>query len=226
MERNYEVGISISKKKRGRPRKNDTILLPGEISVLGVVPASDVKPRKPKLSHNDALNVGDAKHTLVGQAVQGVVDGSFDAGYLVTVRVGNSDTVYRGAVFGPGLSIPLSKGNDAAPKVKVAKRDDGKYASSPPPSPMVAASASVDASRVTTVFKVPPAFPGSATAFIRPVSEYEMTDFFQQQQFVHQGFATEIFDNPVPGFNLADPWVGSGNSQYEAGGQGGPHISQ
>eukprot|EP00249_Psilotum_nudum_P013682 c24458_g1_i1 orf=423-1103(+) len=226
MERNYESGSSVFKKKRGRPRKNDTILLPGEISVLGVAPASDGKPRKPKLIHNDVSYLVDAKHTLVGQPVHGVVDGSFDAGYLVTVRVGDSDTVYRGVVFGPGMSIPLSKANDVAPKVKAAMRDDGKYVASPPPSsPTVTAPASVDASGGATVFTVPPAFSGGATAVSRPQHEHEISDIFQQQQFVHQGFVAKSFNDPVQAFRLAQPGFGSGNSQFEAGGQGSSHIS-
>lgn len=60
----------------------------------------------------------------VGQQVHGVVDGMFDAGYLVTVRVGDGETVFRGVVFGPGLSLPLNKENDVAPKLKRMNQDN------------------------------------------------------------------------------------------------------
>ncbi|MCO5606095.1 hypothetical protein L7F22_060282 [Adiantum nelumboides] len=60
----------------------------------------------------------------VGQQVHGVVDGMFDAGYLVTVRVGDTETVFRGVVFGPGLSLPLNAENDVAPKLKKMTHDD------------------------------------------------------------------------------------------------------
>lgn len=65
-----------------------------------------------------------APNVTVGESVHGVVDGSFDAGYLVTVRVGDSETVFRGVVFGPGLSLPLNRDNDVAPKMKRMTRDE------------------------------------------------------------------------------------------------------
>lgn len=94
-----------------------------------------------KLSQSDGTGTGDgagagvgagagaekeesAPNVKVGQSVHGVVDGSFDAGYLVTVRVGDSETVFRGVVFGPGLSLPLNRDNDVAPKMKRLIRDE------------------------------------------------------------------------------------------------------
>lgn len=65
----------------------------------------------PKLSTN-----------MVGQAVHGVVDSSFDAGFLVSLRMGESEAIYRGVVFGPGLSIPLSKDTDTPKNVKRRRR--------------------------------------------------------------------------------------------------------
>ncbi|KAK9084845.1 hypothetical protein Sjap_025256 [Stephania japonica] len=61
---------------------------------------------------------------MVGQVVSGVLDGSFDAGYLLTVRVGDTNTILRGVVFAPGLSVPVSGANDVAPHVKMLKRFD------------------------------------------------------------------------------------------------------
>lgn len=60
---------------------------------------------------------------LVGQGVHGVLDGSFDAGFFVTLRVAGSATVLRGVVFAPGSSIPVTMGNDVAPGVPRAEPD-------------------------------------------------------------------------------------------------------
>lgn len=46
------------------------------------------------------------------------------------MRVVDTDTIFHGVVVGPGLSIPLSKITDIAPKVKVMKREEN--VSSPP----------------------------------------------------------------------------------------------
>lgn len=61
-------------------------------------------------------NVGDGS-TPIGRKVTGVVDGMFDMGYLISVQMGESDTIYPGVVFGPGLISPFSKANDIAPNV-------------------------------------------------------------------------------------------------------------
>lgn len=116
------TGLSV-KKKRGRPRKSETVLLPGEITALGVVPSSESKPKKARLSESNSSHFAHGNCSLVGQPVHGVLDGSFDAGYLISVRVGDTDAVLRGVVFGPGLSIPPSKLTDVAPKIKSTKRE-------------------------------------------------------------------------------------------------------
>lgn len=60
--------------------------------------------------------------TPIGRQVTGVVDGMFDMGFLVSVRIGESDAIYPGVVFGPGLIIPLSETNDIAPNVGYTAR--------------------------------------------------------------------------------------------------------
>ncbi|KAF8391560.1 hypothetical protein HHK36_023866 [Tetracentron sinense] len=106
------------KRKRGRPRK-DLSLAHGEKT--SVTPGSDVmkRSRRRKVDPTDNTN-----NSMVGQVVSGVLEGSFDAGYLLTVRVGNTDTVLRGVVFEPGLSVPVSLQNDVAPHVKMFKRNE------------------------------------------------------------------------------------------------------
>lgn len=83
----------------------------------------DSKAKKPRLKKSDGSNPAESEKPFIGQEVHGIVDGSFDAGYLLTVKVGDSPLVLRGLVFEPGLSVPLSKVNDIAPKVKATIRD-------------------------------------------------------------------------------------------------------
>ncbi|KAL5972664.1 hypothetical protein ACLOJK_039469 [Asimina triloba] len=97
------------KRGRGRPRKYDT-------------PFEREEARRRRRRRTDSTSHGD--QVLVGQMVSGVLDGSFDAGYLLTVRVGQTDTVLRGLVFKPGLSVPLSPANDVAPHVKMFARSE------------------------------------------------------------------------------------------------------
>eukprot|EP00252_Welwitschia_mirabilis_P017008 TRINITY_DN37814_c0_g1_i1.p1 TRINITY_DN37814_c0_g1~~TRINITY_DN37814_c0_g1_i1.p1 ORF type:complete len:188 (-),score=46.60 TRINITY_DN37814_c0_g1_i1:250-813(-) len=125
MEGNVENSTAglLAKRKRGRPRKSDTVLLPAEITNLGVISSSDGKLKRCPHPEADGSHVCQGSRSLIGQTVNGVIDGSFDAGYLVTVRIENDDSIYRGVIFGPGLSVPPSKITDIAPKVKFTQRD-------------------------------------------------------------------------------------------------------
>ncbi|XP_024529025.1 uncharacterized protein LOC112345801 [Selaginella moellendorffii] len=110
------------KKRRGRPRKCDTIAAAAATSPQlgtngGVGPTPARKIRKRKI---DPLSPPRVDASLVGQSVHGVLDGSFDAGYILTVRVGETDTILRGVVFGPGLCVPITTANDIAPNVRFA----------------------------------------------------------------------------------------------------------
>ncbi|XP_058093998.1 uncharacterized protein LOC131240017 isoform X1 [Magnolia sinica] len=95
------------KRGRGRPRKYDN-------------PSEREEARRRRRRRTDSAARADS--VLVGQIVSGVLDGSFDAGYLLTVRVGETDTVLRGIVFKPGLSVPVSAANDVAPHAKMFTR--------------------------------------------------------------------------------------------------------
>ncbi|KAH7433546.1 hypothetical protein KP509_07G074500 [Ceratopteris richardii] len=83
----------------------------------------DGRGRKPKRKNGD-IDWLPVDNGFVGQKVHGVLDGSFDAGYLLTVRVGNTQTVLRGAVFEPALSVPVSDANDIAPHLKFINRTE------------------------------------------------------------------------------------------------------
>ncbi|KAF6162874.1 hypothetical protein GIB67_021023 [Kingdonia uniflora] len=108
------------KRKRGRPRK-DANLAHLEKASPSPVP-NPVKRSRPIVNTDTAPKPDN--NDMVGKVVSGVLDGSFDAGYLLTVRVGDTNTVLRGVVFEPGLSVPVSGANDVAPHIKMVKRTD------------------------------------------------------------------------------------------------------
>ncbi|KAL5978527.1 hypothetical protein ACLOJK_029644 [Asimina triloba] len=106
------------KRRRGRPRKDES-LSHGENS-LGLPVSDGAKKNR----HDKIDTTANDDNAFVGQMVSGILDGSFDAGYLLTVKVGNTDTVMRGLVFDPRLSVPISAENDVAPHVKMFKRSE------------------------------------------------------------------------------------------------------
>ncbi|KAG2238765.1 hypothetical protein Bca4012_023421 [Brassica carinata] len=87
----------LAKRKRGRPRKDETTTQPQQENV-----------------------------NLVGKTFSGVVEGSFDAGYILHVKVKDSDTKLRGIVFVPGKVTPVTPENDVAPRVKMFAREEIK----------------------------------------------------------------------------------------------------
>ncbi|CAA3020026.1 uncharacterized protein LOC111392292 [Olea europaea var. sylvestris] len=66
----------------------------------------------------------DGNDNMVGQAVTGVIEASFDAGYMLNVRIGNSYTTLRGVVFKPGHYVPVTAENDIAPHVQMIRRNN------------------------------------------------------------------------------------------------------
>ncbi|CAH8388443.1 unnamed protein product [Eruca vesicaria subsp. sativa] len=93
------VNDLLAKRKRGRPRKD-------EQENARVTPNHDVN--------------------LVGKTVSGVVAGSFDAGYILNVKVDDSDTKLRGFVFARGKVVPVTPANDVAPNVKMFTKEEIK----------------------------------------------------------------------------------------------------
>ena len=89
----------LAKRKRDRPRKD-------EQENARVTPNLDVN--------------------LVGKTVSGVVVGSFDAGYILNVKVDDSDTKLRGIVFARGKVMPVTPSNDVAPNVKMFTKEETK----------------------------------------------------------------------------------------------------
>uniref|UniRef100_A0A2N9F113 AT hook motif-containing protein n=1 Tax=Fagus sylvatica TaxID=28930 RepID=A0A2N9F113_FAGSY len=105
------------KRKRGRPRKDENLSL-GKKKLVTPEPDS-IKKNKGNAGTSDGV-----KDVMVGQVVTGVIEGSFDAGYLLNVKVGETDTQLRGVVFLPGQFTPITAANDVAPHAKMYNRKE------------------------------------------------------------------------------------------------------
>uniref|UniRef100_A0A5B7B9G0 AT hook motif-containing protein n=1 Tax=Davidia involucrata TaxID=16924 RepID=A0A5B7B9G0_DAVIN len=106
------------KRKRGRPRKDENLVKKENLN-------SPVPPSDDGMRRNQPVEVeqsSDIDDDMAGQVVSGVIEGSFDAGYLLSVRAGNSNTLLRGVVFQPGLFTPITRANDVAPHARMYKR--------------------------------------------------------------------------------------------------------
>ncbi|KAL8249201.1 hypothetical protein R6Q59_006069 [Mikania micrantha] len=129
MSKTPSSGLELPiKRKRGRPRKDEsmsrtekrqiqTTLSPSQPPTIAVVPA--IQP-PPTVNMNP---IGD-NHNIVGQVVTGVIDGFFDAGYLISVRVGPNNTLLRGLVFQQGHFCQITPANDVAPNLNMCRRDN------------------------------------------------------------------------------------------------------
>lgn len=107
------------KRKRGRPRKDQS----ANHGDKARVPPGFRRPNGASTHQVDPKRIHDTTNNdMVGQVVSGVVEASFDAGYLLNVRVGNSNTTLRGIVFKPGHYVPVSAENDVAPEVQMIRR--------------------------------------------------------------------------------------------------------
>ncbi|KAL2466984.1 AT hook motif-containing protein [Abeliophyllum distichum] len=106
-----------AKRGRGRPRKDPNLK---RVKTARGPPGFDgVKGNRPQ-----KVDRVDGNDNMVGQAVTGVVEASFDAGYMLTVKIGNSNTTLRGVVFKPGHYVPVTAENDIAPHVQMIRRND------------------------------------------------------------------------------------------------------
>ncbi|XP_016648802.1 PREDICTED: uncharacterized protein LOC103324524 isoform X2 [Prunus mume] len=103
------------KRKRGRPRKDENLV---HVESATAVPGAE------SLKKNKHSTSDDVESEMVGQVVTGVIEGSFDAGYLLNVRVGDTDTQLRGVVFLQEKIAPITPANDIAPHIKMCKRKD------------------------------------------------------------------------------------------------------
>ncbi|KAF5729040.1 hypothetical protein HS088_TW21G01197 [Tripterygium wilfordii] len=105
-----------AKRKRGRPRKDENL-----VPVVRAA-TSGADSRKKNTQSSGASGAVSVRNEVVGQLVSGVVEGSFNDGYLINVKLSNSNVNLRGAVFLPGRSIPITAANDVAPQIPMIDR--------------------------------------------------------------------------------------------------------
>lgn len=132
-------GIPL-KRKRGRPRKDQT-QNPGKSSYVPrkkdqLQNRGENAPVPPGFEgangnqpHPVAMANGNNEDSMIGQIVTGVIEASFDAGFLISVRVGESETNLRGVVFKPGHYVPVSAENDLAPNLQMIQRNEVPFPS-------------------------------------------------------------------------------------------------
>ncbi|XP_016509812.1 uncharacterized protein LOC107827229 [Nicotiana tabacum] len=117
--------ILPAKRRRGRPRKDGGVAKRGNLQSPVTPPPPEtikkVQQNAVEVSQKDGSIVGG--NNIIGQMVSGVVDGCFDAGYFISVRVGNSATTLRGLVFQPGRFAPITPANDVAPSATMYHRN-------------------------------------------------------------------------------------------------------
>lgn len=100
------------KRKRGRPRKEENV-------IHGVH-----KPENMLNFNQSAGIMNNSDSGMLGKMVTGVIEAAFNDGYLVNVKVADSDSFLRGVVFLPDQVTPVTAENDVAPHVQMIKRKD------------------------------------------------------------------------------------------------------
>ncbi|XP_028789911.1 uncharacterized protein LOC114745910 isoform X1 [Neltuma alba] len=124
------------KRKRGRPRKYPKPYAEENAHILNIqnvnqnpvgggnasVPPGFDRVNGSQPHRRDIGN--DLNDPMVGQVVSCVIEAVFDAGYLLSAKVGNSNTTLRGLVLKPGHYAPLSAENDVAPGVPMIQRNE------------------------------------------------------------------------------------------------------
>lgn len=133
---NKEASANVTmKRKRGRPRKHprqnlnhrDNAVPRFQNLNLRENAHADVAPGFQGVNGTRLRPVDGNNNTndvVVGQVVHGVIEAAFDAGYLLNVKVGNSETTLRGVVLKPGHYVPVSAHNDVAPNVQMVRRNE------------------------------------------------------------------------------------------------------
>ncbi|CAI9755048.1 unnamed protein product [Fraxinus pennsylvanica] len=108
-----------AKRGRGRPRKDPNLK---QVKTANGPPGFD----EPKGNRPVKVDRVDVNENMVGEAVTGVVEATFDAGYILNVRIGDSNTILRGVVLKPGHYVPITDENDIAPHVQMIRRNDSQ----------------------------------------------------------------------------------------------------
>ncbi|KAL6562238.1 hypothetical protein OROGR_003245 [Orobanche gracilis] len=130
-----DVSISLpAKRRRGRPRKDakfsrqESLHSPeNPTHIKNTRRATLTYPTPDAIKNNTRLLDTNTKEAstiggMVGTTIRGVIEGSFDAGYLISVRIADNDTPFRGVVFQPKKVVPLTATNDIAPQARMYQR--------------------------------------------------------------------------------------------------------
>lgn len=128
---------------------------------------SEVNPTQPNSSSKKT-------NGLLGQSVCGTLDGTFEAGYLLTVKVAGTGHVLKGIVFDPHRCVPISEENDIAPMIPMARPIGNLHLAVEKPSqalisvPVHPASSSFDVVLLPVQRKETPAASESANQLLTP----------------------------------------------------------
>lgn len=101
------------KRKRGRPRKE---------RVRGTQANSQTQRRRDNSLPASRTTNNIVNDDLVGKEISGTLEGSFDSGHLLTIRV--NGTLLRGMVFDSRVAVPITASNDVAPNLKMLMREE------------------------------------------------------------------------------------------------------
>ncbi|KAL3627513.1 hypothetical protein CASFOL_028876 [Castilleja foliolosa] len=122
-----DISISLpAKRRRGRPRKDGNLSREATLRspenrncINNTTPhTATIYPTPDGLKNNKNLKFD----CIIGSMIYGVIEGSFDAGYLISVRIGNNDTPLRGVIFQPKKFVPITAANDVAPQARMYQR--------------------------------------------------------------------------------------------------------
>ncbi|OIT32519.1 PREDICTED: uncharacterized protein LOC109207231 [Nicotiana attenuata] len=106
------------KRRRGRPRKDGGLAK----RVMLQTPTTPATENSKTQQHAEVSQKDSTSENMLGQIISGVIDGCFDAGYFLSIKIGNSANTFRGLVFEPGRFSPITAANDIAPQVKMYHR--------------------------------------------------------------------------------------------------------
>ncbi|KAL1207562.1 Protein METABOLIC NETWORK MODULATOR 1 [Cardamine amara subsp. amara] len=97
--------------KRGRPK--NYLRIESNVQFIG----------PPLRLNKSQIRQRENVEPLVGQAIHGVVEATFEDGFFLSVNVENSDSKLRGVVFKPGRCVLISVHNDVATHLPMIRRN-------------------------------------------------------------------------------------------------------
>lgn len=165
---------------------------------------SEVSPAQP----NSAMASSQKTNGLLGQTVCGTLDGTFEAGYLLTVKVGDTGHVLKGIVFDPHRCVPISEENDIAPLIPMARPVGTFYSPTEKPSqalvsvPVHPAAASFDVA-VPHQRKEPPSALISANQLLMPANLLQSANYKPSELDINETLPKVAEFTPVAPQNAA-----------------------